>query len=118
MQGTDKGMSVHHDLRNSRAAFALIELLVVIAVIALLIGILLPSLGAAPVAARTTACASGLRQIGLGLVGYANDFRGFYGGGPLFSCSDTYAVASVGTTRRMAASNTPRSREGASSSNA
>ena len=63
-------------------AFTLIELLVVIAVIALLVGILLPSLGAARESARTVACSSGLRQLGLGLVGYANDQRGYYGGGP------------------------------------
>lgn len=68
-------------IRSCRAAFTLIELLVVIAVIALLLGILLPSLGSARELARQSVCGSSLRQIGLGLLGYANDNRGFYGGG-------------------------------------
>lgn len=55
-------------------AFTLIELLVVIAVIALLIGILLPSLGAARLQARATTCGSRLQQIGVGLSLYMNQF--------------------------------------------
>lgn len=60
--------------RPSRHAFTLIELLVVIAVIALLIGILLPSLGAARAQARATACGARLQQIGIGLSLYLNQF--------------------------------------------
>ena len=55
--------------------FTLIELLVVIAVIALLTGILLPSLGAARDAARDVRCKSNQRQFGLALTLFANDHR-------------------------------------------
>lgn len=57
----------------SRRAFTLIELLVVIAVIALLIGFLLPGLGAARQQARITTCGARLQQIGVGLALYLND---------------------------------------------
>tara|TARA_Y100001933_G_scaffold42660_1_gene39792 strand:- start:9119 stop:9850 length:732 start_codon:yes stop_codon:yes gene_type:complete len=53
--------------------FTLIELLVVISIISLLVAILLPALASARKAARLTACASNVRQMGLALNMYAQD---------------------------------------------
>ena len=58
-----------------RKAFTLIELLVVIAIIAILIGILLPSLSSAREVARTAVCSSNCKQIALAAILYAQDDR-------------------------------------------
>ena len=60
-----------------KRAFTLIELLVVVAIIALLIGILLPSLGRARERAKATRCLSNLSAIGKGLVVYQEMNDGF-----------------------------------------
>lgn len=70
-----RGVALEHSKRDRRA-FSLIELLVVIAIIVLLIGILLPSLASAREAGRTTVCLSNMKQIGVGLVSYAGDYKG------------------------------------------
>jgi len=56
--------------------FTLIELLVVIAIISLLVSILLPSLQSAREIAKSVVCMSNLKNIGLGIVQYAEDFNG------------------------------------------
>jgi prepilin-type processing-associated H-X9-DG protein len=60
---------------QAASAFTLIELLVVIATIALLLAILMPSLGSSRKSARAMVCASNLRGVGQGLVLYNNDHK-------------------------------------------
>src|SRR5262245_41955706 len=58
-------------------AFTLLELLVGIAIIALMAGILLPTLAGARSAARAALCSSNLRQWALAVNTYATDNAGF-----------------------------------------
>jgi prepilin-type N-terminal cleavage/methylation domain-containing protein/prepilin-type processing-associated H-X9-DG protein len=55
-------------------AFTLIELLVVIAIIAILAAMLFPVFARARESARRTTCSSNLRQIGQGIMMYAQDY--------------------------------------------
>ena len=63
---------------KAKQGFTLIELLVVIAVIAILMGILLPSLSAARMHAMRVASAGNLRQIGIAIEMYTQDNRGAF----------------------------------------
>jgi prepilin-type N-terminal cleavage/methylation domain-containing protein/prepilin-type processing-associated H-X9-DG protein len=60
-------------MQRSKRAFTLIELLVVIAIIAILAAILFPVFAQAREAARKTQCVSNLKQMGLGIMMYAQD---------------------------------------------
>jgi prepilin-type N-terminal cleavage/methylation domain-containing protein len=58
--------------------FTLIELLVVTTLLSVLAALLLPALQNAVAQARNIQCANNLKQIGVGLGMYANDYRGHY----------------------------------------
>ena len=71
---------------NKKSAFTLIELLVVIAIIAILAAILFPVFARARENARRSSCQSNLKQIGLGIMQYVQDY------------DETYPMNAQGTT--------------------
>src|SRR4051794_2521778 len=87
-------------VRMRRRGFTLIELLVVVAIIALLIAILLPSLGKARESARRTVCGTHLKSQGTAFVLYANQYGDQLptnpGGNWLHDMSDDSCKALVG----------------------
>lgn len=79
--------------RDHLKGFTLIELLVVIAIIAILAAILFPVFAQAKAAAKKTASLSNLKQLGLGLMMYQNDYDDvnttYYGSVP-YTSTDTW----------------------------
>lgn len=74
-----EGLERRRGARAGPPGFTLIELLVVISIIAMLMGILLPSLGTARETARRTVCSSNMRQIAIAATMYADqNERGVY----------------------------------------
>ena len=84
--------------RSTPAAFTLVELLVVIGIIALLIGILLPSLATARKTAVTVKCLAQMRQLGNAVQMYVDDNHGWLPFsdtcGPLYPANFTTAGGS------------------------
>lgn len=89
-------------MRSKNKAFTLIEILVVIAIISILAAILFPVFARARENARRTSCLSNLKQIGLGVMQYTQDYDERYpmnywrgeGAGVGITCS---AAGLVGT---------------------
>jgi prepilin-type N-terminal cleavage/methylation domain-containing protein/prepilin-type processing-associated H-X9-DG protein len=112
---------------RTRSAFTLIELLVVIAIIAILAAILFPVFAQAREKARSIACLSNEKQIGLGIIQYQQDYdeknpggMNGYGGGSgyagqiypyvkstkVFHCPDDPTVTNNATASYAINSNT------------
>lgn len=77
--------------RRDRSGFTLIELLVVVAIIAVLIAILLPSLGRAKANAVRVKCAAVLKQWGVVVNTYAQEYDGYFGIRQPWSGGSTWA---------------------------
>jgi prepilin-type processing-associated H-X9-DG protein/prepilin-type N-terminal cleavage/methylation domain-containing protein len=72
----DTSSSRRHPRVRPPAAFTLVELLVVIGIIALLVGILLPTLGRARESANTVKCMANMRSMGQAMMIYVGESKG------------------------------------------
>jgi prepilin-type N-terminal cleavage/methylation domain-containing protein len=71
-------MKIQKTFKKANKAFTLIELLVVVAIIGVLAAILFPVFARARENARRSSCMSNLKQIGLGVMMYVQDYDETY----------------------------------------
>ena len=86
--------------RRQQQGFTLVEVLVVIAIIGILIALLLPAVNAAREAARKVQCATNMKQVTLGLIGYSNAFGTLPPAATLLGPRDLGIARTSGATRQ------------------
>ncbi|RMD76321.1 MAG: DUF1559 domain-containing protein, partial [Lentisphaerae bacterium] len=74
----------------NKPRFTLIELLIVVTIITILAALLLPALSRARAMARQVKCSSHLKQLGVALALYADDYEGVQYGAASPSYSSSY----------------------------
>jgi prepilin-type N-terminal cleavage/methylation domain-containing protein/prepilin-type processing-associated H-X9-DG protein len=78
MDKIENGLRPHRQRKHAVTGFTLIELLIVIAIISILATILFPVFGRARENARRAGCQSNLKQLGLGVAQYMQDYDSTY----------------------------------------
>jgi prepilin-type N-terminal cleavage/methylation domain-containing protein/prepilin-type processing-associated H-X9-DG protein len=95
MDGGPRGPVSRVDGRSAQRGFTLIELLVVIAIIGILVSLLLPAVQAAREAGRRIQCQNQIKQLGLAVQVYHDQFQQFPASG-IVAPSSTYYDPATG----------------------
>ncbi|MEW6356539.1 MAG: prepilin-type N-terminal cleavage/methylation domain-containing protein [Planctomycetota bacterium] len=95
-RGRTNGAKTGERIGRKVRGVTLMEVLVVVAIMGMLMAILMPALGKATESARSANCKSNLRQIGIAMIMYVSENRGWYA--PATSSDNNYRWHGVRTS--------------------